>query len=43
MRHSIMTKLAVLPDDTIVLPGHNYGDSPTSTIGREKQYNPFLK
>lgn len=35
---SIKEKLLVLPDDTQVYPGH--GDS--TTIGHEKQYNPFL-
>lgn len=39
---SIRRKLFVLPDDTIVAPGHNYGQSPKSTIGREKIYNPFV-
>ena len=39
---SIRSKLFVLPDDTIVAPGHNYGDSPRSTIGKEKVYNPFV-
>jgi glyoxylase-like metal-dependent hydrolase (beta-lactamase superfamily II) len=28
-----------LPDETIVIPGH--GDA--TTIGREKQFNPFLQ
>jgi hypothetical protein len=27
----------------VVLPGHNYGSAPTSTIGHEKKYNPFLR
>jgi len=40
--HSIQTKLLTLPEDTIVLPGHNYGHSPRSTIGQEKQFNPFI-
>jgi glyoxylase-like metal-dependent hydrolase (beta-lactamase superfamily II) len=40
---SIRTKLLVLPEETVVLPGHNYGYSPTSTIGKEKKGNSFLK
>ncbi|MBQ1611299.1 MAG: MBL fold metallo-hydrolase [Muribaculaceae bacterium] len=35
---SIKTKLLTLPDDTVVAPGHGY----TTTIGAEKQNNPFL-
>ena len=31
-----------LPDDTILLPGHNYGGR-ESTIGAEKRENPFLQ
>lgn len=41
--HSIKEKLFTLPDDTIVMPGHNYGRLPSSTIGREKMFNPYLK
>ena len=36
---SITEKLLTLPDETIIYPGH--GGS--STIGREKKLNPFLK
>lgn len=36
---SINEKLLTLPDDTIIHPGH--GEK--STIGREKQFNPFLQ
>ena len=36
---SIREKLLVLPEDTIVFPGH--GD--TTTIGEEKDQNPFLR
>jgi len=43
MLNSIKTRLLTLPDETIVLPGHNYGRSQTSTIGHERQYNPFLQ
>ena len=31
--------LMQLPDDTIVWPGHDYGDTPSSTIGHEKRTN----
>ena len=40
---SIREKLLVLPDDTVVLPGHNIGGDLTSTIGHEKAHNPFLQ
>ena len=40
---SVKTKLLTLPDETLVFPGHNYGTSPQSTIGREKQFNPFVR
>jgi glyoxylase-like metal-dependent hydrolase (beta-lactamase superfamily II) len=36
---SIHSKLLVLPDDTLVYPGH--GES--TTIGRERESNPFLE
>jgi hydroxyacylglutathione hydrolase len=42
MYSSIKEKLFILPEETKVLPGHNYGRTPTSTIGHEKKYNPFL-
>ena len=38
---SIRTRLLVLPDDTVVWPGHAYGGY-QSTIGEEKRSNPFL-
>ena len=36
---SIVTKLLVLDDDTVVLPGHG----PQTTIGAERRTNPFLE
>lgn len=39
---SIRNKLFRLPDSTVVLPGHNYGDAPKSTIGIEKVRNPYV-
>ncbi len=42
LRQSIKERLFTLPEETIVLPGHNYGVTPTSTIGREKRENVFV-
>jgi hydroxyacylglutathione hydrolase len=39
LANSIRQKLYQLPEDTIVLPGH--GDA--TTIGQEKQFNPFVR
>lgn len=36
-------RLRRLDPDTVVLPGHDYGASPTSTIGRELETNTFLR
>ncbi len=41
--YSLNQKLKRLPDETILLPGHNYSPERTSTIGREKRSNPFLR
>jgi glyoxylase-like metal-dependent hydrolase (beta-lactamase superfamily II) len=35
--------LSNLPDDVTIYPGHDYGRTPTSTIGREKAENPAMK
>lgn len=43
MYKAIKEKLFTLPDDTKVMPGHNYGRTPTSTIGHEKKYNPYIR
>ncbi|MDL1965420.1 MAG: MBL fold metallo-hydrolase [Candidatus Desulfofervidus auxilii] len=40
---SIKTRLFTLPEETIVWPGHDYGEKPNSTIGEEKRFNPFIK
>jgi glyoxylase-like metal-dependent hydrolase (beta-lactamase superfamily II) len=39
LMESIHTQLMSLPDDMKIYPGHG----PTSTIGRERQTNPFLQ
>ncbi len=36
---SIREKLLVLPDETNIFPGHG----PSTTIGKEREWNPFLK
>jgi len=40
---SIRKKLYVLPGETVVFPGHNYGSTPTSTIQYERRHNPFVR
>jgi glyoxylase-like metal-dependent hydrolase (beta-lactamase superfamily II) len=42
MYHSLTQRLAALPDDTVLFPGHNYG-GPSSTLGQEKRENPFMR
>ena len=38
-----LQRLKQLPDGTILCPGHDYHNIRTSTIGKEKENNPFLK
>lgn len=38
--HSITQKLFILPDETLVYPGHDYRGHTVSTIGEEKRWNP---
>lgn len=42
MYHS-MCKLCGLSDDTLLLPGHNYGHVPNATMGETKQMNTYLR
>jgi hydroxyacylglutathione hydrolase len=42
MYHSIQ-KLAGLPDDTLLLPGHNYGPVPNATMGDTKSQNVYMR
>ena len=39
---SLQKKILPLPDDTIIWPGHDYGSIPNSTLGYEKENNPYL-
>jgi len=38
-----LQRLAQLPEDTVVFPGHHYGSAIRSTIGDEKRTNPYLR
>jgi glyoxylase-like metal-dependent hydrolase (beta-lactamase superfamily II) len=43
MYRTLTQRLATLPEDTILYPGHHYGPVPKSTIGSEKQSNYALR
>ncbi len=43
MHRSLVTVLGALPRETRVFPGHDYGDVPVSTIGRELERNPYFQ
>jgi len=40
---SIVTKLLVLDDETVVYPGHDYRGMTSSTVGEERRHNPRLQ
>jgi len=37
-----LRKLAALPDETLLLPGHNYAAIPNATMAETKAQNPYL-
>ena len=39
---SIETKILTLPDETVIHPGHDYGESPFSTLAREREENIYI-
>lgn len=43
MYHTLTQKLAKLPKETVLYPGHHYGPTPTSTIGQELEQNHYLR
>lgn len=43
MYDSLTNKLRALPENTVLYPGHDYGDRPTSTIGEEKRRNLYMR
>jgi glyoxylase-like metal-dependent hydrolase (beta-lactamase superfamily II) len=40
---SLTGTLKALPAETVLYPGHNYSDRPTSTIGAEARTNPYMR
>lgn len=38
-----LQRLAKLPPETLVYPGHDYGPKPVSTIAFEREHNPYLQ
>jgi hypothetical protein len=38
-----LKRLSTLPENTVVLPGHNYAADTQSTIGREMKTNPWMQ
>jgi glyoxylase-like metal-dependent hydrolase (beta-lactamase superfamily II) len=43
MYHSLNDTLKKLPDETLLFPGHLYSSEGHSTMGEQKQSNPFLR
>lgn len=43
MYQSLYNIIMKLPDGIVIYPGHNYGATPTDTIGRQKKSNPYLQ
>ena len=43
MYRSLTQVLGALPDETLLYPGHNYADRPTSTVGDEKRLNLYMR
>ncbi|MDE1826196.1 MAG: MBL fold metallo-hydrolase [Thaumarchaeota archaeon] len=41
--HSLFDIVSKMDESLVLYPGHNYGNSPTSTIGREKKTNFVLQ
>jgi glyoxylase-like metal-dependent hydrolase (beta-lactamase superfamily II) len=43
LHRSLHQRLAHLPDETELYPGHHYGPRPTSTLGEERRDNYALR
>jgi hydroxyacylglutathione hydrolase len=43
MYHSLFEKVSKFDEKLVIYPGHDYGRTPTSTIGHEKKFNLVLQ
>jgi hypothetical protein len=43
MYRTLTQRLAALPDDVVLYPGHDYADSPISTLGDERRSNVYMR
>ncbi len=43
MYHSLLEKVRNFDEKLVIYPGHDYGPTPTSTIGHEKRFNLVLQ
>jgi glyoxylase-like metal-dependent hydrolase (beta-lactamase superfamily II) len=43
MYRTLTQRLAALPDDIVLYPGHHYADRPTSTLGAERRDNYYMR
>jgi glyoxylase-like metal-dependent hydrolase (beta-lactamase superfamily II) len=43
MYETLTGRLARLTDDVVLYPGHDYGASPTSTMGEQRETNHYLR
>jgi hydroxyacylglutathione hydrolase len=40
--NSLIKRITTLPPETVVWPGHDYGDRPSSTVRDEMETNPYI-
>lgn len=43
MFDSLQRVLGALPAETILYPGHDYGDIAVSSLAREREHNPYFQ
>jgi glyoxylase-like metal-dependent hydrolase (beta-lactamase superfamily II) len=43
MYRTLTQRLATLPDEVVLLPGHHYAETPTSTLGEQRRTNTHMR